>query len=233
MCSPTSAPLSAAPRPTPSLVSTLVATVDSAHPASFVEEIIEETIKQTQMLWLDRDAFFDYAKEFSQACITSNYTLNLNLANCSKNLITYVKEVHKYNLSQTVLNDNQLVKERVLSSLIYSRKLLEGSRGPLHITVNRLPLSGEVLDEDLLRIVCAGLDPQPSTCRSKSIIGIRKRAEEEFSSHSNYPYSGVSVYLTIVLTMIFILYILSLLAMQAIFAERNLPSYVPMSVVGE
>lgn len=157
----------------------------------------------------------------------------LNLANCSKNLITYVKEVHSYNLSQVLLNDNKLVKEKVLASLIYSRKYLEGSRGPLHITVNRMPLGGEVLDEDLLRIVCAGLDPLPSSCRPKSIIGIKKRADEEFSSHLSYPYSGVSVYLTIVLTIIFILYILSLLAMQAIFADRNLPSYVPMSVIGE
>jgi hypothetical protein len=157
----------------------------------------------------------------------------MDLANCTKNLIAYVKEVHHYNISQSILNDNKLVKEKVLDSLIYSRKYLEGSRGPLHITINRMPLGGEVLDEDLLRIICAGLDPQPSTCRSKSIIGIVKKADEEFSSHLSYPYSGVSVYLTIILTVIFILYILALLGMQAIFADRNLPSYVPMSVVGE
>ena len=195
--------------------------------------MLEETVRQTQLLWLDRAAFFDYAKEFSQACIAMNSSLSTNLANCSKSLVTYVKEVYGYNLSQSVLNDNKLVKEKVLNSLIYSRKYLDDSRGPLHISVNRMLLGGEVLDEDLLRIVCAGLNPQPSSCRTKAIMGIKKRADEEFSSHLSYPYSGVSVYLTIVLTVIFILYILSLLAMQAIFADRNLPSYVPMSVVGE
>ena len=196
------------------------------------EEIFDEIIRQQELISTDEGIFFSYAQEYTQSCI-ENVTLLTSLSNCSKSVIEYLDQLYKINITATRINDDHLIKEKILNGQLFSRKFIGDSNSPLHININRMELKGKVLQRSFLDAVCSGIEPQPSECRENTISKIISQTEEQFHTRDKYPYASLSIYFTVALTLIFIFYILALLVLQNLFSNGTVPSYMPMSILIE
>lgn len=173
--------------------------------------VFDEITRQLALFKNDQRAFKRYISEFSVDCLSESFSVR-DLTNCTPKVSAFVSEVLGIDI-ETLTSNDQLVKTGLLEANMAGLKKFKSDSVGLQISVNNEIVKvvasneGEITRDKILAYICSGFSPKPQACVTSEIVKINQVVSRNFDSRMTYEYKNFSVYLTLLLTLVFLVYI--------------------------